>query len=323
MKAWSIFYGNILKNDFIKPKDKIVLAVSGGMDSMCMLHMFWRLAKKINIYLLVVNFNHGLRNTSMKETKIVKNFSDKLGISCLLETIDVQKYCKKKSVSIETASRVLRYSVLEQIAQKHKYNKIATAHHANDNAETVLMWLLRGSGNFIGIPQKRKVDKNLTVIRPLLPIKRKLIEDYVKYHEFSFCHDTSNFSDIFTRNKVRLSLIPICEKINPMAIEHIFSLSCIQARERAYLEEISSKYSKKCIEVQKNRILLDLTRFLRYNVAVRFRILKNILPQKRYSLHINLLMQKILSLDAPTYRLSADWVFKIKSNKAYFIRNGK
>jgi tRNA(Ile)-lysidine synthase len=323
MKAWSIFYNGILQNGFIKPKDKIVLAVSGGMDSVCMLHLFWRLAKKISIDLLVVNFNHGLREVSVKETEIVKDLSGKLGINCLFEAIDVQQHCKKESVSIETAGRALRYSALEQIAKRNKCNKIATAHNANDNAETVLMWLLRGSGKFIGIPQERKINKNLVVIRPLLPIKRKLIEDYVKNHKLSFCVDKSNFFNIYTRNKIRLSLIPICEKINPMVVEHIFSLSCIQIRENAYLEEISDKYLKKCVKTQKNQILLDLARFLRYNKAIRFRILKNILPQKKYNLHINLLMQKILSSHTSIHRLSADWFFKVKSNKAYFIRNGK
>jgi tRNA(Ile)-lysidine synthase len=281
------------------------------------------LAKKINIDLLVVNFNHNLRKESVKEAKLVKGLSDKLGIECLLETINVKEYSKKKSISIETAGRNLRYLALEKIAKTYKCNKIATAHNANDNAETVLMWLLRGSGNFTGIPQIRTVSKNINIIRPLLPVKRKVIEKYVKNHNLPFCTDKSNFSDIYTRNKIRLSLIPVCEKINPIAVEHIFTLSCIQTRENIYLEDISSKLSKKCVKIKKNQILLDLTTFLRYNEAVRFRILKNILPQKKYNSYINLLMHKILSSDKSEYKLSADWTFNIKSNKAYFIRDEK
>ena len=150
MKTWDIFYQNIVQTGLVKSKDKVVLAVSGGQDSICMLHMFWRLAKKMQIELLTINFNHNLRKESAKEARIVKNLSNKLGIDCILENINVKEYSKKESISIETAGRNLRYLSLENIAKKYKCNKISTAHNANDNAETVLMWLLRGSRIFIG-----------------------------------------------------------------------------------------------------------------------------------------------------------------------------
>jgi tRNA(Ile)-lysidine synthase len=321
MKTWDIFYQNVSQNGFVMPGDKIILSVSGGMDSMCMLHLFCRLVKKMDIVLLVVNFNHNLRKESIKEAGTVKNLSAEFGIGCLLEEIDVKEYSKKHSLSVETAGRNLRYLTLERIAKKYKCNKIATAHNANDNAETVLMRFLRGSGSFSGIPQKRKISRNLVLIRPLLPVKRKLIEEYVRNHKLPFCTDKSNFSDVYTRNKIRLSLMPVFEKINPMAVEHIFALSCIQYRENAYLEEISAKFLKKCAKKQKNRILFDLKTFLRYNETIRFRILKNLLPQKKYNSHINLIMRKILLSDTSVYRLSAGWIFKIKLDKACFIRN--
>ncbi|BAV58763.1 hypothetical protein AGMMS49573_08610 [Endomicrobiia bacterium] len=321
MKTWNIFYQNVSQNGFVIPGDKIILSVSGGMDSMCMLHLFWRLAKKMDIVFLAVNFNHNLRKESVKEAEIVKNLSAEFGIDCLLEEIGVKEYSKKYSLSVETAGRNLRYLTLERISKKYKCNKIATAHNANDNAETVLMRLLRGSGNFAGIPQKRKINRNIVVIRPLLPVKRKFIEEYVRNHKLPFCTDKSNFSDIYTRNKIRLSLMPVFEKINPMAVEHIFALSCIQSRENAYLEEVSAKFLKKCVKKQKNQILLDLKTFLRYNKTIQFRILKNLLPQKKYNSHINLIMRKIVLSDTSVYRLSAVWIFKIKSDKACFIRN--
>jgi tRNA(Ile)-lysidine synthase len=320
MKTWELFYKNIIQNKFVDCEDRIVLAVSGGIDSMCMLHMFWRLKKKINVELLAVNFNHNLREVSKKEALIVKNFSKKLGIDCILESIDVIDYSETNSISLETAGRRLRYESLYKIAKSYKFNKISTAHNANDNAETVLMWLIRGSGNFLGIPQERSLSKNISVIRPLLPIRRKFIEDYVKKHKLLFCTDTSNFTDIYTRNKIRHVLVPICEKINPMTLEHIFSLSCIQARENRYLDIISNKFLKECAILKKNKISLDLTMFLRYNEAVRFRILKNILPQKKYNSYINLIMHKILSLHKSEYRLSSNWLFKIKAKKAYFLK---
>lgn len=321
MNAWDIFYKNIFQNDFVVAKDKIVLAISGGMDSVCMLHMFWRLAKKINIDFLVVNFNHSLRKESINEANVVKNLSLKLGIMCFVEKIDVKKHSKIHSVSIETAGRELRYLSLEKIASEYKCNKIATAHNANDNAETVLMWLLRGTGNFIGIPQKRELKRSIVIIRPLLPIKRKFIEEYVKSHDLKFCVDKSNFSDVYTRNKIRLSLIPAFERINPMFVEHIFDLSCIQNRENAYLNEISIGFLSKCVKFGKNRILLDLAMFLQYNRAIQFRILKNVLPQRKYNSYINFIMHKILSSDKTTFKLSSDWIFKMTSEKVYFIKS--
>ncbi|MDR3195249.1 MAG: tRNA lysidine(34) synthetase TilS [Endomicrobium sp.] len=321
MKAWDVFYQDIIQTGLVKSKDKIVLAVSGGQDSVCMLHLFWRLAKKMQIELLTANFNHNLRKESVKEAQIVKNLSYKLGIDCILESVDVKDYSKKESVSVETAGRNLRYLVLENIAKKHKCNKISTAHNANDNAETVLMWLLRGSGNFTGMPQERNVNRKIAIIRPLLPIKRRLIEDYINTHKLPFCTDKSNFSDVYTRNKIRLSIIPLCEEINTMAVEHIFNLSRIQTIEDAYLEEITLKYLRKCAKVSKKRVLLDLTMFLRYNKAIQYRILKNILPQKKYNSYINLIMRKILSSDLSVYKISDEWSFCVKpNNRAYFIK---
>jgi tRNA(Ile)-lysidine synthase len=323
MKAWEIFYKNVLYNNFISKEDKIVIAVSGGMDSMCMLHLFWRLTKKINIELLAVNFDHNLRKDSITEIKTIKNFVIKLGINCIFKKIEVKEYSKKKSISIETAGRILRYLNLEKIAEQNKFNKIATAHNANDNAETVIMWLLRGSGNFAGIPMIRRLKENLIVIRPLLPIKRSLIDEYVKKQKVPFCIDKSNFNNIYVRNKVRLSIIPICESINPMVVEHIFTLSCIQTRENEYLETIANVYLQRCVKIIKDKISLDLSIFLRYNETIKFRILKKILPEKKYGSHIGFIMYKILSADKSIYRLSYDWIFKIRSNKAYFCRKIK
>ncbi|MDR0401916.1 MAG: tRNA lysidine(34) synthetase TilS [Endomicrobium sp.] len=320
MKAWDIFYKNIFQNGIIVENDKVILAVSGGIDSICMLHMFWRISKKINIDFLVVNFNHSLRRESTKESDVVKEISVKLGIKYFIKKINVKKYSEVNSVSIETAGRELRYSNLEKIAKKYGYNKIATAHNSNDNAETMLMWILRGTGNFIGIPQKRELKNDIFIIRPLLPVKRKLIEEYVINHNLQFCIDNSNFLDIYTRNKIRLLIMPIFESINPMFIEHVFNLTCIQNRENIFLNKILACCLKECIKSRKNCIFLDLKMFLQYNEAIRFRILKNILPQRKYNSRINFIMHNILLSTKITFRLSSEWIFKMTLKKACFIK---
>ncbi|MDR2426892.1 MAG: tRNA lysidine(34) synthetase TilS [Endomicrobium sp.] len=321
MKVWETFLKSINRNNLVKPADKVLLAISGGTDSMCMFDLFRRLSKKVNMELLAATFDHGLRKESIKESKMVKNFSKKFNIECISEKIDVKKYAKEKGVSIETAGRNLRYENLEKIAVKHKCSKIATAHNANDNAETVLMWLLRGSGSFTGIPQIRRLSKKVEIIRPILNIKRKDIENYVKKQKIPFCIDKSNFSDKYTRNRIRKSIIPTFEKINPSALDHIFLLNKIQERESAYLEEKSINFLKKCVKASKNRILLDLTSFLRYNEAIRFRILKMVIPDKKYAFQINEIMDRILAKEHSVYKISGEWRFRINAgNKAFFER---
>jgi tRNA(Ile)-lysidine synthase len=324
MKAWETFYKNINCRALVKSGGAVLLAVSGGKDSMAMLHMFWRLSKKIPLSLYVAHFDHGLRKESKRDAAVVKKFSGALNVPCEIIALDVKKYAALCGLSIETAGRDLRYENLLRLSKKLKCDKIATAHNSNDNAETVLMQLLRGSGNLTGIPLRRKADKKVEIIRPLLSVKRKDIESYIKGQKLHgqrlpFCTDKSNFSLEYTRNRIRLTVMPAIEKINPQATEHIFSLSEIQAREDAFLEKTALKYLKKCSKIQKNRILLDLSTFLRYNDTIRFRILKNLLPDRKYASKINLIMNAITSQNDFTYKISEKWIFKIKNRKTEFI----
>ncbi|MDR3113046.1 MAG: tRNA lysidine(34) synthetase TilS [Endomicrobium sp.] len=333
MKAWETFYKNVTCRGLVKEGGAVLLAVSGGKDSMAMLHMFWRLSKKISLSLYVAHFNHGLRKEAKRDAAVVKKFSDALKIPCKTIALDVKKYAALYGLSIENAGRDLRYENLFKLSKKLKCGKIATAHNSNDNAETVLMQLLRGSGNLTGIPLIRKADGKIEIIRPLLNIKRKDIEAYIneqklygqKLHgqKLPFCTDKSNFSLEYTRNRVRLKVIPTIEKINPQALAHIFSLSEIQTREDAFLEETALKYLKKCSKSRKNRILLDLSMFLRYNDTVRFIILKKLLPDRKYAPKINLIMDAIKSKNDFAYKISAKWFFKIKNKKAIFIKAGE
>jgi tRNA(Ile)-lysidine synthase len=318
MSAWDVFYAAAA--GLVFAGDKILLAVSGGQDSMCMLHMFLRLSKKNGVEFAVSNFDHGLRKESAAESRLVKSYCEKIGAHCVIEKLDVKRRCLDDGASVETAARNLRYENLEKIAKSLKCNKIATAHNANDNAETVLMRLVRGSGSLSGIPLIRKAGGNTAIIRPMLEIKRSAVEEYVKKQKIPYCTDKSNFSLEYTRNKIRLSLMPVIEEINPKAVEHIFSLSRIQSREDAYLEAISGKFLKKCARAAKNRILLDLSMFLRYNETIRYRILKNVLPDKKYASRINFIMSKILSSAYGEYRLSLQWVFRLKAASAEFVK---
>jgi tRNA(Ile)-lysidine synthase len=323
MKAWESFYKNVKLSGLVKDGDCVLLAVSGGKDSAAMLHMFWRLAKKFSLKLFTAHFDHGLRKESARDGEVVKKLSGKLNTPCLIKKLDVKKYAFMHKASVETAGRNLRYENLLSLAKKLKCNKIATAHNSNDNAETVLMQLLRGGGNLTGIPLKRSASPKIEIIRPLLSVKRKDIEKYIEEQDLSFCTDKSNFSLKYTRNKVRFSLISGLEKINPQALEHIFSLSRIQSKEDAFLEGLSAEVIKKCSKTGKKRILLDISTFLSYNEALRTRALKNLLPDKKYAWQVNLLADKINSLCDCSHKLSGQWIFQIKNKKAVFIKTVK
>lgn len=318
MKTLSSFYSNVFDNDLAKEGDKIILAVSGGADSMSMMHLFWMLSKKTKIELLVLNLDHNLRKESLKEAQIVKKMSERLNIKCILDKIEPLKYAKENSVSLETAGRILRYESFERTAGKFKFNKISTAHNANDNAETALMRLLRGGGNFAGIPLRRKLAANIEVIRPMLNIARKDIELYAAEQNLPFCTDQSNFSDIFLRNRIRKNILPALVKINPKIVEHIFNLTSIQAVEEDYLDQICAKIASKIIKKKPNQIIIELKGFLGYNPALRYRLLKNVIPEKQNSFQINFLAKKISLSDKSPHILSKDWVFKISGSKAVF-----
>ncbi len=238
MNAWEIFKKNIEKNKLLAFGDKVLVAVSGGPDSTALLHLLWRFRKTFPITLKVVHLDHGLRSSSRKEAKFVAKLSKKLGIPSLIRNIPVKKAAEIHKVSLETAGRNLRYGALEEIARKSGFNKIATGHTADDNAETVVMWILRGAGTegLAGIPIKRKLSDGLSVIRPILPISKEIIISYLKGQKIGFCIDESNYKFDFTRNKIRHKVISELKELNNKFVEHVFTLSKIAAGESAFFE---------------------------------------------------------------------------------------
>lgn len=312
MLIWEKFRKNIIDNKLVTSGDKVLLAVSGGADSMVMASLFSMLTKILSIEIVVVNFNHNLRKESIKEAKIVKEFISSLNIDCVLKQLNTKEYAKKNNVSIETAGRQLRYLELEEVAKEYKCNKIATAHNMNDNAETVLMWLLRGTGTegLTGIPMIRKINKKLSIIRPLLPISRDLIDDYVKRNKIKFCTDKSNFKCDYTRNKIRLKLIPQLKEINPSVIEHIYNLSCIFKDETVYFKNKISLFMSKFVKITKSATMMDLKAFYRQDKILQYKILKEVLPDKKRAIQINNLFNWLKDNKNKSYVISKQWIAK-------------
>ena len=195
----------IRKNNLIQNNDRVIIGVSGGADSVALLLILHDLQPKFNMSIEVCHVNHGLRPEAAREQGFVKALCNQYGIQCHVTEVNCEALAKQWGMSIEEAGRKVRYDFFEEIANG---DKIATAHHMNDNVETVLMRMIRGTGlrGLAGIPYRRN-----NIVRPLLDVSRKEIEAYLKKRHQHYMTDGSNLVDIYTRNKIRLNIIPQIE----------------------------------------------------------------------------------------------------------------
>lgn len=252
------------KNKLISPNDKIIVAVSGGVDSIVLLDILNELKNQLKIELIVAHFNHKLRGAeSDEDEEFVKRFTSELGLECYVGSEDTREYCNKKKVSIQEGARELRYNFLEILRLLKGFDKIATAHNANDNAETVLLNLFRGSGvnGLAGIQVKRG-----NIIRPLLFATRDEIEAYAIEKGLQYKIDSSNLKTSYRRNYIRLKLLPlISENINPGIIETLNRTAQIFSELSEFIQHEISKIIKfVAIKENHGKVLVDIQRLKSY-----------------------------------------------------------
>ena len=263
----------IQKYHLIEENDKIIVGVSGGPDSMALLNVLLEIKKEkiINFDIVVCHVNHGIRIEAEEEEEYVSNFCKQYDIPFYTKKINVEELAKQEKLGTEEAGRKERYAFFEKVLQKTNANKIATAHTANDNAETVLMNILRGSGTsgLKGIEIKRE-----NLIRPFIECSREEIENYCKEKSLNPRIDKTNFENIYTRNKIRNQLIPyIKENFNPNIIETINRLSDLSKLEDEYLEKQTEKvYHTIMLEERKDQITLDLKAFNLQEIVIKSRL---------------------------------------------------
>jgi len=272
----------IKKYELIENGNNIVIGVSGGPDSMALLNIFINLKKykKINCEIIVAHINHGIRDEAEEETKYVENFCRENNIVSFIKREKIEELAKNQKIGTEEAGRKLRYSFFEEVAKKVNASKIATAHNANDNAETVLMNLIRGTGTsgLKGIEAKRENK----YIRPLIECTRKEIEEYCEENRLNPKQDKSNSENIYTRNKVRNVLIPLIEnEFNPNIINSLNRMSQIIKEENEYLnKQVQRVYKEIVIDEylgnkllgNENVILLDLKKFNNQDIVIKNRL---------------------------------------------------
>lgn len=261
----------IKKYNLIDKGDKIVICVSGGPDSMCLLHILITLREEYNLELNVAHVNHMIRENAILDEEYVKDFCKNNNIQCFVKKADVLQVSKENKIGTEEAGRKVRYEFFNEVKEKTSSNKIAIAHNKNDKVETILLNLIRGTGTYglIGIE-----PKNGVYIRPLLEIEREEIEKYCEDENIKPRIDESNFENIYNRNKIRNVVIPYVKKeFNPNIINTISRLSDIVKDEENFLDNfVSEEYKKIVIEEKEDFIKLNLKEFNKLEIVIRKRL---------------------------------------------------
>lgn len=263
--------------------DRIVAAVSGGPDSMAMLHVLFLLADKLMIGLVVAHLNHGFRGAeSEREAETVAAYAAKLGLPCEIGRIDMPAIIAETGMNAQAAARDRRYAFLHDTALRYGAGKIALAHHADDQAETVLMRFLRGTGpsGLAGIPVRR-TEKKVELIRPLLRIYKSELERHCAEHGIPVCYDSSNGKRDYFRNEVRLDIVPFLRRYNDKLPETLNRLADLMRAEDEWMEAETARLFAELVRVERDgrstACSLSANRFAVLHVALQRRLIKLIL----------------------------------------------
>lgn len=247
---------NNIENDFlefvqdkklIEKGDGVVIGLSGGPDSVCLLYLLISIREKLGINIAAAHLNHMLRGEAANEDEeFSRKLCEKLNVKFFSKRVDINKYSKEHSLSSEAAGRKVRYGFFDEVMQKLNYNKIATAHNANDQAETVLMRMMRGAGleGLCGIP----INRENKYIRPILFLNRSEIENYCEEKGIKPRIDATNLERIYSRNKVRLDILPYMkENFNQDVIEAINRMSILLQEDNKFIDkEVNKVFREKC-----------------------------------------------------------------------------
>jgi tRNA(Ile)-lysidine synthase len=212
----------------ISPKDCVLVGFSGGADSVCLLHFLHYLAEKQHFALAAVHVNHNLRgDASAADQHFCGNFCKQLDIEFFVQQVSVKETAEKFNLSPEHAARKARYEGFIKTAHAWGATKLALGHHLDDQAETILLNLLRGTKikGLTGIPVRRPLTDGVEIVRPLLCVTRQETEHYLQHNGLTHVTDQTNFEEVFTRNWVRNTLLPLLENKQPQIRQHLFSMA--------------------------------------------------------------------------------------------------
>ncbi len=261
---------HIKEQNMIEEGDHIIVGLSGGADSVCLLLMLHGLQKVFGFSLEAVHVEHGIRGEESKaDAAFSKALCKEKQIVFQEFSVDVPAYAKSHGLGLEEAARILRYEVFEQLG-KDKKAKVALAHHMEDNAETILFQLARGSmlSGLCGIRPVRKSECGLVYIRPLLCLHREEIEDFLKQESQNYCVDSTNQELEYSRNYLRHHVLPAFAQVNSQAIAHINETAGYLSDIRDFLEEQVDSFWQQIAIVEKD-IVLDASKLKNFNKVLQ------------------------------------------------------
>lgn len=252
----------ICQHDLIKPGDRVLVALSGGPDSVALFHALNYLAPQLGITIAAAHVDHKLRKTSAKDSRFCAELCRFYAVRFHSKKVDIKVIAKKNNIGVEECGRKVRYDYFEALCGRHGYNKIATGHTSDDLAETFLMNLIRGAnlGGLSGI-----IIKRANIIRPLLECSKSEILSFLKQNGLSFRVDESNINLDYRRNLIRHKIIPQMARINPSALGHIASAAEVIGQNYLFIQRVTDEAFKQCvIEKKATEIILDLERLSGY-----------------------------------------------------------
>ncbi len=264
----------------LQDSSTIIAAVSGGADSMAMLHWLQELRQTIPFLLVACHVHHGIRGPSAdRDAAIVEQFSLRYRIDFELVYVNVLQERELYKESVETTARRLRYAALQRVADRYGTCTITTAHHRQDQIETVLFHLLRGTGvsGLRGMPQKRSLGRH-QLLRPFLSLSRQDLREYVTALDIPFAEDETNQDKAYSRNRIRHELLPyLRENYNPQVDEAILRLIEVSAQEDDYLQDVARTFIEQNVTLEKESVTCSLSSFSDLARALQRRCIKLLL----------------------------------------------
>ena len=276
---WAKVKKTITEHQLLNTGDAVLVALSGGPDSVALLHLLTRLRRPLRLKLTAVYVNHQIRpDAALREERFCQKLCHQFDVELIIVSEDIPALARTSRKSLEETARNFRYQLFSRLAAERDFDRIAVAHHQDDRVETVLFRILRGTGRtgLQGIPIKRE-----KIVRPLYEVMKKEILAYLKRHRLKYCVDESNRDCTYARNFVRHRLLPdIRDHLNSNVDGALLNLSETVHREEVFLLKIVRKARKKIVlTTVGGKIELDLNRFDGYNIWLRYRLLRYCLAE--------------------------------------------
>ncbi len=321
-------FSNFIKqHQLIKKNDYVLVAVSGGIDSIILFYLLFQISERLHLKIEIVHLNHGLRGEQAdRDQQFVEQLAQEYGIPIISRKVNVPKFISKHNFSEELGARILRYRFFDWTLKKTGADCIALGHQADDQVETVIDHFLRGSGvkGLSGMPVRRN-----KIVRPLLFATRQEIETYAKNHSLHYLTDSTNAVLKYRRNRIRHELIPYLKQhFNPAIEDVVLRSASIMDEIEIYLKDQARVALEKClVNIKKNKIILDINAFLNYFILIQ----KYLLFQLLYRIELDRSILTTQKLDrilrlirerksGKKLHLNSEWEILIDHNQLVLLK---